>query len=80
LQQIRDEAHRFAITWHRKKRQKASFESSLETIEGIGAKRRHALLQRFGGLSDLAKAPIAEIAKVRGISQELAQRIYLHFH
>ena len=79
LQHIRDEAHRFAITAHRKKRQKASFDSSLETIEGIGAKRRQALLKRFGGMRELAKAPIDEIEKVRGISHELASRIYQHF-
>lgn len=80
LQYIRDEAHRFAITAHRKKRQKASLDSSLETIDGIGAKRRQALLRRFGGLRELAKAPIDEIAKVHGISHDLALRIYQHFH
>lgn len=80
LQHIRDEAHRFAITSHRKKRQKVSLDSSLETIEGIGSKRRQALLRRFGGLQELAKAPINEIAKVQGISVALAQRIYEHFH
>ncbi len=80
LQHIRDEAHRFAITTHRKKRQKASFESSLDHIEGIGAKRRQSLLKRFGGLRELAKAPVEEIAKVHGISQELAERIHQHFH
>jgi len=80
LQYIRDEAHRFAITTHRKKRQKVSFESSLESIPGIGAKRRQALLTRFGGIRELAKAPIEEILKVRGINQDLAIRIYQHFH
>ncbi|STX29462.1 excinuclease ABC subunit [Legionella beliardensis] len=80
LQHIRDEAHRFAIMAHRKKRQAAGLESSLEMIEGVGPKRRHALLQRFGGLRDLAKAPIDEIVKVSGINAELAARIYQHFH
>jgi len=80
LQHIRDEAHRFAITTHRKKREKKSLDSTLEVIEGVGAKRRRALLSRFGGLRELAKAPIEEIAKVHGISQTLAVRIYEYFH
>lgn len=80
LQQIRDEAHRFAITAHRQKRQKAGLESTLEKIEGVGPKRRQALLRRFGGLRDLAKAPLEEIAKVHGINAQLAQRIFQHFH
>lgn len=80
LQHIRDESHRFAITAHRKKRQKTSFGSSLDSIEGIGPKRRQALLTRFGGLRELAKASIEEIAKVQGISQDLAGQIYQHFH
>jgi excinuclease ABC subunit C len=80
LQHIRDEAHRFAITTHRKKRQKSALDSSLETLEGVGPKRRKALLQRFGGMRELTKAPVEEIAKVEGISEVLAQRIFDHFH
>ncbi|OGV44422.1 MAG: excinuclease ABC subunit C [Legionellales bacterium RIFCSPHIGHO2_12_FULL_42_9] len=80
LQHIRDEAHRFAISTHRQKRHKTRFESSLELIEGVGPKRRQALLRRFGGVPELTKAPIEEIAKVTGISQELAQRIFNYFH
>lgn len=80
LQQIRDEAHRFAITAHRKKREKRGLSASIETLDGIGSKRRQALLHRFGGLRELSKASIEEIAKVQGISQRLAEKIYQHFH
>ncbi|MDO5506380.1 MAG: excinuclease ABC subunit UvrC [Pseudoxanthomonas suwonensis] len=80
VQQVRDEAHRFAITGHRGRRQKARTSSRLEDIPGIGPRRRANLLRHFGGLAGLKAAGIEEIARVDGIHAELARRIYASLH
>lgn len=80
IQQVRDEAHRFAITGHRGRRQKARMTSKLEDIAGIGPRRRASLLKHFGGLVGLKAAGEAEIAKVEGINDALAARIYANLH
>ncbi|MDG1463455.1 MAG: excinuclease ABC subunit UvrC [Gammaproteobacteria bacterium] len=80
IQKVRDEAHRFAVAGHRASRNKARNVSPLEAIEGLGPKRRKALLQHFGGLQGVKSAGKQDLARVNGISVALAEKIYGHFH
>jgi excinuclease ABC subunit C len=78
--QIRDEAHRFAISGHRAQRAKKRTQSPLEDIAGLGPKRRQTLLMHFGGLQGISRAGVEDLAKIPGISKKLAQAIYDRFH
>ncbi len=80
IQRVRDEAHRFAITGHRRKRAKRHSQSILETIPGLGPVKRRELLKQFGGLQGILRAGIDDFVQVRGLGRELAQVIYEHLH
>jgi excinuclease ABC subunit C len=80
IQRIRDEAHRFAIAGHRHRRAKARRESILETVPGLGPRKRRELLRQFGGLQGVARAGVQDLEKVHGISRKLAQSIYDTLH
>jgi excinuclease ABC subunit C len=80
VQQVRDEAHRFAITGHRQRRGGRRHGSVLESIPGLGPRRRRVLLQQFGGLQGITRAGVEDLARTTGISRALAERIYGHFH
>ena len=80
MQNIRDEAHRFAIGTHRKRRGKSIYKSRLDEIEGIGASRKRDLLNYFGSVEEVSQASLKDIEKVSGISKKTAEKIYNYFH
>ncbi|MFA7187982.1 MAG: excinuclease ABC subunit UvrC [Alphaproteobacteria bacterium] len=80
LRRVRDEAHRFAISFHRTNRAKTGFSSALDEIDGVGAARKKALLNHFGSVKQIADAHESDIVRAPGISKSIAQKIYNHFH
>lgn len=80
IQQIRDEAHRFAITGHKNRRDKKRRTSTLDNIPGVGPAKRRELLRHFGGLQQLRRASVEDLAKTKGISRKLAETIYAYLH
>jgi excinuclease ABC subunit C len=80
IQRVRDEAHRFAITGHRRRRARRYRESILETVPGLGPARRRALLTHFGGLQGVMRAGVADLEKVAGVGAAMARSIYDHLH
>ena len=80
LQRLRDEAHRFAIGAHRTRRSGEMRKNPLDEIEGVGSARKRALLHAFGSARGVSRAAVADLVKVEGVSEPLAQRIYGHFH
>jgi len=80
IQRVRDEAHRFAITGHRRRRAKRHSQSILETIPGLGPVKRRELLKQFGGMQGILRAGVDDFVQIRGLGRELAEAIYEHLH
>ena len=80
LQRLRDEAHRFAINSHRKKRSNSLYKSELDRIDGIGSKRKKLLLQHFGSIQNISEAKILDFKRISGIDRKTAEMIFNHFH
>jgi excinuclease ABC subunit C len=80
IQRVRDEAHRFAITGHRRRRARRYNESVLEVVPGLGPAKRRALLKHFGGLQGVMRAGVADLTQVAGIGATLARSLYDHLH
>jgi len=78
VQRIRDEAHRFAITYHRKVRAKTGMESALDSVPGVGPKRKRALLRKFGSLKGVREASVEDIASTVGFTKSLAEKVKQH--